>query len=809
MAKDSLKNLLSKFPYFLDKRESSNFYKSQDVTNKIFQELSQDIFNVMEGFKLNKHCLIWKEQDVPFDYIIHFVANYPHMKTVICYKNDDVICREDYSYEDKVSSFIYLYDSTMENDTLISILNEIEGENDEEDEVDTGEESPIIPEDKFSIYIETYDEHIIEKGFPENDTIMNNIFDHDISLDRFGSINNIPRKKYIPTEDYPNTEPPYNNCLTEDDYHYMNRILEYNLRLHDTPLPVLEIWKLYGLEATMSNRERLLLKFFDQTKHDFDSKEEKVLNWSPKPWEHKDGWGSNCGANLGKYFFVTANTNFPKKWSDIVFSFKLMDNLGNELEEEFSVKILLNGVVIEGFYSKNTYPVSYTLLDESNVNIFKFIAYDKNYNVVSEDEVEINVQGCNNANFYVSSEGDDSTGDGSSDNPFATLNKALEGVTDVKNLIAVIGEVNIAEATIINNNCTIIGCKSNDEPSVIHNDISNRFFNVVGNKNLNLSLIDIYLDSNGAVSYCKNSHYLNNNSDYKNYLTVLINGGEPSLAFTFDKENYFSRYDNIIVSGTMKSKENNGIKNANLKIILGETILDTVTDNDGEFTAVIPIRELGTGEYEVMVEFGGSDTYIGTNLTDMVTVSKNLIILNVTYGEDVTIKSTGHNPGDIVMFYEDDILIDTVTADNNGEAILTFNPSFGITTVYSSADGISVDDEWMVQTKLKISDLQADYFITDLAVDSNGDLTMKKTPLTDFNTIQDLEGILLNVSANNENICLSRFISNYPDDSTILEGDEIYPLDAEYLFNAITDLTIDDDSLKATLGGGINNMIFF
>ena len=109
----------------------------------------------------------------------------------------------------------------------------------------------------------------------------------------------------------------------------------------------------------------------------------------------------------------------------------------------------------------------------------------------------------------------------------------------------------------------------------------------------------------------------------------------------------------------------------------------------------------------------------------------------------------------------------------------------------------------MVQTKLKISDLQADYFITDLAVDSNGDLTMEKTPLTDFNTIQDLEGILLNVSANNENICLSRFISNYPDDSTILEGDEIYPLDAEYLFNAITDLTIDDDSLKATLGEGL------
>jgi len=806
MAKDSLKNLLSKFPYFLDKRGGSNFYKSQDVTNKVFQELSQDIFNVMEGFQLNKHCLIWKEQNVPYDYFIHFVANYPHMKTVICYKNDDVICREDYSYEDNVSSFIYLYDSSMENDTLMSILNDIGVENEESEEEDIEEETPIIPEDKFSIYIETYDEYIIEKGFPENDTIMNDIFDHDISLDRFGSINNIPRKKYIPTEDYPHTEPPYNNCLTEDDYHYLNRIIEYNLRLHDTPLPVLEIWKLYGLEATMLNRERLLLKFFDQTKHDFDSKEEKVLNWSPKPWEHKDGWGSNCGVNLGKYFFVTVNTNFPKKWSDILFSFKLMNNLGEEIEEGFTVKIFLNGAVQEDFYTKNSYPVSHTLLDEGNVNIFKFIAYDKNYNVISEEELEINVQGCNNANFYVSSEGDDTTGDGSSENPFATLNKALEGVTDVKNLIAVIGEVNITDATIVNNNCTIIGCKNNDEPSIIHNDISNRFFNVVGNKNLNLSLIDIYLDSNGAVSYCKNSHYLNNNPDYNNYLTVLVNGGEPLLAFTLDKDDYFTNYDNIIVSGTMKSKENKGIKNANLKIILGETIVNAATDNNGEFTAVVPIRELSSEDYNIIVAFEGSDTYIGAALTNQLNVSKNPTRVNVTYGEDATITSTGHTSGDLVSFYEDNTLIDTVTANNNGEAILTFNPSFGTTTVYSSDDGISVDDEWMIQTKLKISDLQADYFVTDLTVDStNGDLVMVKTPLTSFNTIQDLEGVMLNVSENNENICLTRFISSYHDDPTVLEGDEIYPSDAEYLFNAITDLTIVDGSLKATLGGGLTD----
>ena len=72
MAKDSLKKLLSKFPYFLDKRENSNFYKSQDVTNKRFQDISQSLFEVDESFSLLKKIWIWKEQEVPYDYTINF-----------------------------------------------------------------------------------------------------------------------------------------------------------------------------------------------------------------------------------------------------------------------------------------------------------------------------------------------------------------------------------------------------------------------------------------------------------------------------------------------------------------------------------------------------------------------------------------------------------------------------------------------------------------------------------------------------------------------------------------------------------------
>ena len=126
---------------------------------------------------------------------------------------------EEYSEQDNVSSFIYSYDSTEETDTLLADVEENEEEN---------EDAPlVIPDDKFSIKVETYDEYIIMKGFPENDEILGDIYDHDESLDEIGAFNNIPRKTYIPTNDYANTEPPYNDRLSEDDYHYMKRIQFY------------------------------------------------------------------------------------------------------------------------------------------------------------------------------------------------------------------------------------------------------------------------------------------------------------------------------------------------------------------------------------------------------------------------------------------------------------------------------------------------------------------------------------------------------------------------------------------------------
>ena len=58
----SLKKLLHSFPYFFNKDESSNFYKSQKVTNNRFQDLYNSARDTYESFGLKKKCLIYKEQ---------------------------------------------------------------------------------------------------------------------------------------------------------------------------------------------------------------------------------------------------------------------------------------------------------------------------------------------------------------------------------------------------------------------------------------------------------------------------------------------------------------------------------------------------------------------------------------------------------------------------------------------------------------------------------------------------------------------------------------------------------------------------
>ena len=453
MPKDSLKSLLKMFSYFFDKREISNFYRSQYVTNERFKDIYQSSFDVYESFHLNKRLLVWKEQSEPYVYTMHFVSTFQDMKQVKIYKNNQLIYTEEYSFDEHNSFFEYSYNYDTRND--------IEVINDENDELDIEVIHDLIPQDEFIITVETYDEYIISKGFPENDDQLGNIFDHDVSLDELGAQNNIPRKTYVVTEDYDNTEPTWNDRLSEDDYHYMKRIIEYNLRLHNTPAPILELWKLYGVEANMLNRERLLLKMFDATKHPHhynDDGEIVVDEWQPKAWEHKDKFCDEKNL-LGEFFFVSADTVQPVKKQPVYFTFEFMNSLADILaDDDYVVDIYLNGIFIENCVDLR-WKCDASLLDEFGENIFTFVGMRKD-NVIDTIEIAITVRGCNTADIYVNPASTKNVEDGSKENPFKTLEAGIAAVTGVKNLIAIFGEINTEGNIPIKENCTILGCNN-------------------------------------------------------------------------------------------------------------------------------------------------------------------------------------------------------------------------------------------------------------------------------------------------------------------------------------------------------------
>ena len=486
------------FPYFFDKSETSNFFKSQSVTNNQFKALYQSLFNVVESLHLEKRCLIWKEQNVPYDYVINFIAHYPHLKSVKCYKNDTLIYIEEYSEEDNVSSFIYSYDSADETNTLLLAI----GDNEEENE----EEAPIIPTDTFKIIVETYDEYIIEKGFPENDEILGNIYDHDESLDEIGALNNIRRKTYISTNDYANTEPPYNDRLSEDDYHYMNRILNYNLHLHDTPLPVLELWKLYGIDSTLVNREKGLFKMFDETQHE--------EGWVPKAWEHKD---KLCDPqnDLGKFLFVSVNTNLPFKNQKIKFTFRFLNSFAEDLTTQSYVDIYLDDVLIEENFANNVYTINSSLLDEDETNVFKFVANDGELTFGTE-QIEINIAGCSSANFYVSPNGNDSNDGKTIDSAFATIQKAVDSVEGEENLIVISGYPHTITSPVqVRKDCRIFGCSDAE----VENTESPKFFSISQNKTLTLQDITfVYDDISSPIA---NMEFNNSNRSNENIVVRI------------------------------------------------------------------------------------------------------------------------------------------------------------------------------------------------------------------------------------------------------------------------------------------------
>ena len=597
MMKDSLKTLLNQYPYFFNKSSTSNFFKSQSVTNERFRDVYQSIFEVVESFHLNKRCLIWKDQVVAFEYTMNFIVNCPNLKYVKVYKNDELLYMESYNYEDSVSSFIYAHEDTT---------------------LDDNENGEIIPTDTYKLSAETYDEIILEKGFPENDTILHDIYDHDVSLDEFGAFLDVPRKEYILVSDelLSATEPPYNNRLSEDDYHYMNRMLNYALLYHTTPLPILELWKLWGITATMENREKYLLKMFDERLYDYDEETGLVGDWIPKPWEHKDTFCQN-DIDLGEYFFVRPSTNVPVRKSDVILNWVFMNNLAEILSNDYLVDIYQeDGALIFENLTGSSQKLKHNLFTE-NVNKFKVVGKTENGKIIGMETVTIMVRGCATANWYVSPNGDDNNNGKSVNTPFQTIQKAVSQVRGDRNIISLLnGDYTIIAPIKLHNSCNIIGCTS----ASIENTVNNKFFEIPAGKTLILNDLSL-IRSNSSYSI-EDMQVLNNNEVASIFVSLPENKTPVYMELSTDT-NIIMAGETVNIAVKISDENTNPIYGLDVRIGVYRV-------SDDSLVEMLTVTEEGDAYISSYTGTGAGDVYIKAdcmNLTETYSIEDCIFVI--------------------------------------------------------------------------------------------------------------------------------------------------------------------------------------
>lgn len=237
--KTRLQEYLDQYPQFLDKSPDSNFTRQTMVYNKQRKELLQQCNNLRLSQDLNRPLQIQKIQNqsglAVFNFYV-YIENIKEVKIEQYNKENTMTVLVDETFtKENVNNYSY-------STTLTST-------------------SKIIPYSNFKLIVDTYDEYHYEKGYPENNIIQGNEYDHDTALDKLGKLLGVERYKHIEVgeSDLYKTLPSYFDGATEDDYYYQERIKEYVSRFGVTSLPQLDFWKRFGYDVEMYNRKRLLV----------------------------------------------------------------------------------------------------------------------------------------------------------------------------------------------------------------------------------------------------------------------------------------------------------------------------------------------------------------------------------------------------------------------------------------------------------------------------------------------------------------------------------------------------------------------
>ncbi|MCR5026988.1 MAG: hypothetical protein K6A34_06075 [Methanobrevibacter sp.] len=711
---NSLEYLLKKYPFFLDKKEGSNFTKTKKVFNNRLQDVVNEAFKVYLAGKIDKHVLIWKVQDQPHFFDIHFHVSLDYIKSVEIIRNytkisyqevtlddgtteivefkedvDEVIYTESFDYEDNINKFEYLYE---------------------------GHSETIIPEDKYKINVVTWEEYSLTKGFPENDVMYGDEYDHDYSLDAFGVLYNISRKQYISVDEsqYATTEPPYNNQSSEDDYHYLQRLLYYIEHLFDTPLPVLEIYKLFGIKAEMLNRDRLIARMIDITRHTTDGDYNR--EWIPQRWEHKDQWCSKEDENL--FFLANVNNPSPIQGQSFTFDFKVLNNLANEVyntqsynlinetifddsETPFLIVPYLNNMLIQDMvlYSNKKWTLTTEAINHENA-IFNFKlfrnldqveqdiilnggVYKVNEGDIVSEEILIKVRGCNTADWFVNpTTGNDHNNGTSKNTAFKTVDKALSQVDGEKNIITLMeGEHSLSKAYQITNDTNIITCPNDDV--TVYCDTPT-FFRVMQDKKLYLQ--NIRLRHKCCVLYAQDTLFINKNN-LNNSLDIKIHQQycmieTKIIDLVIPEDLIYS--DNYTLTGKLVTVDKGTmVANEEMDLYIDGELHSTITTNANGVFTVNNISFTDTNTHTFQVKHKDHKNTNGKTYCKCESETVSRTVRRIPTSIQLTIPST--------IYYNDNYSISGILLDenNNGLASKTLKVYMDneLQTITTNAEG--------------------------------------------------------------------------------------------------------------------------
>lgn len=713
----------------------------------------------------------------------------------------------------------------------------------------------IIPDDKFMIKINTYDEYTIVKGFPENDDLIldskgnhvPDVYDHDISLDELGVLSNIPRKRYKIVDDeslLPYTEPPFNNRLSEDDYHYMNRILEYNLRLWWMNPVSLELWKIYGIESELINRERYLLKVFDENKHPFDEESGLVKCWTPLPWEHKDRFCDGTKMDKLYFFAVPDNTN-PIVNESVNVSFRVINSFGESVDTGFYVKLFkvthdgeevpvytLNG---GKFYGEDI-RITANWFDKINVddfnsyyNTFRFYAYDLNDIPLNVDDngdaipvdIVIIVRDYFNSDIHVDNQAykdygvgieeyDNNYANGSSKFPFLKLSDAVNHTTGNNNIIGVnLRDISDAkyiigdEPLLINTDTKIVGNILENEgvsyvPRIVNRNFDKSFFKLIGGKNVNLTLSNLCLIRGSLKSFIDIDSWNNQNKGLENYENVIIHGGALNLDVEFEDDEVYYPYDFIHMSVSLKRGDTDYMSSNMVRVYYDNVLMDEgLTDEEGVIQFVLNIND-DLGDVGTLNITNVSDTFFESTISKSIDISNDFSDYNIIgknnkfiqNGDNVKLFS--ENNVNVKLFRDDlGLWYDNVNLNN----FVWENVPEGRFIIYvtdnDEIDG-EVVDEWLIETKYKLVDFLnslrsnvpgfSGNLIKNFSINSNGSIEYDLLEITDSMTVDDFRGVLCDVTleSDGEVISISSFNPSSRDEDYFNFNDKQFLKDFVY-----------------------------